>query len=777
MKDKEKTKGQLIKELEELRQRIAELESVKIASRHTHEVLRESARLNELLLDSMPHPAMLIRRDRIILAANRIACEVGARVGGHCWRTFGRSEYIPDHDKQYMNEHKGNIPPGGTKCTFCLTDELFEENKTQNNPEVKAFGQLWDTWWVPIENDVYLHYAHNITERKQVEETLRKSAETARALLNAPTDSAILLDASGTFLAANTIAAERFGKSVDEIIGLNIDHVVPPELAESRKAKIKEVILSGKPVRFEDERAGRLFDNNYYPIFDGQGNVSRIAVFARDNTEQKRMVEALRESEKRFRDLFDDAPVGYYELDTDGLITSVNRTALNMLGYTIEEMLGRPPWEIMVERETSHQEFKAKITGVLPPGKAYERTFRRKDGTTMPILAHNKYILNKEGQIVGLRTTIQDITERKQVENSLQESEERFRRLVELSPDGICIHVEGRVVFINSAGAKILGAASPAEVVGRAVLDFVHPDYKENTRKRARHIYEEKTKISFIEEKLIRLDGTIVDVETAAISFNYQGKPAVQIVVRDITERKQAEEKLLDYQGQLRSLASEVSLAEERERRRIATELHDRVSQTLGMSKIKLAALQELTSCTGFAGALEEIKELVDRSIQDMRSLTLELSPPVLYELGFEAALEWLAEHMLSQHGIYTEFENDGQPQKSVPDDVQVLLFQATRELLFNVAKHARADHARISVRKDSSRIRITVEDNGAGLNVSELGPHVNKNGGFGLFSIRERLEHLGGHIEIESEPGSGTRVTLVAPLKCKRNPTKGKVT
>ncbi len=143
--------------------------------KRAEEALREKTRLNELLLDSLPFPAMLIRRDRTVLAANRIAREVGAKAGGYCWRDFGRTEYLPDDHKRYINEHGGNIPPGGTKCTFCLADEALTSKKPTNNPEVKAFGRLWDTWWVFIENDVLLHYAIDITERKQAEEALQKA--------------------------------------------------------------------------------------------------------------------------------------------------------------------------------------------------------------------------------------------------------------------------------------------------------------------------------------------------------------------------------------------------------------------------------------------------------------------------------------------------------------------------------------------------------------------------------------------------------------------------
>ena len=128
--------------------------------------------------------------------------------------------------------------------------------------------------------------------------------------------------------------------------------------------------------------------------------------------------------------------------------------------------------------------------------------------------------------------------------------------------------------------------------------------------------------------------------------------------------------------------------------------------------------------------------------------------------------MEWLAEHFQEQYGIATKFESDSQA-CSLPDDVKIILFKSVRELLFNVAKHAHARCVTLSIRKDDTRVRISVEDDGVGFDARHVGPLLNENGGFGLFSIRERLNHLGGHLQIESEPGAGARMTLVAPLRC----------
>jgi len=163
LKDRLARLGSVVKEVLEKKRVIEEKEEME-------KELRETARLNKLFLDSLPHPAMLIRRDRTIIAANRVAKKLGAKIGGYCWRDFAHSDYIPDDLKRSINEDKRNITPIVTKCTFCKMDEAFLKNKPINDPEINAHGKIWDTWWIPIDNDLFLEYFIDITERKQAEE-------------------------------------------------------------------------------------------------------------------------------------------------------------------------------------------------------------------------------------------------------------------------------------------------------------------------------------------------------------------------------------------------------------------------------------------------------------------------------------------------------------------------------------------------------------------------------------------------------------------------------
>jgi len=234
---------------------------------------------------------------------------------------------------------------------------------------------------------------------------------------------------------------------------------------------------------------------------------------------------------------------------------------------------------------------------------------------------------------------------------------------------------------------------------------------------------------------------------------------------REITERKRAEKKLLGYQEKLRSVASELSLGEERERRRIAVDLHEDIGQVLALSKIKLGELRESISAPNLSVFIEEIYKLIEKAIQDIRSLTVELSPPVLYELGLEQAVDWLTEQFQEKYGIVCTFKSKRRF-KPLDDDIQIVFFQAVRELLVNVRKHGKANKVEVSIHNDDSGVKINVEDDGIGFDTSLINTHMNRNSEFGLFSIQERLDHLGGYLKAESKLGHGTRITMVVPLK-----------
>jgi len=232
----------------------------------------------------------------------------------------------------------------------------------------------------------------------------------------------------------------------------------------------------------------------------------------------------------------------------------------------------------------------------------------------------------------------------------------------------------------------------------------------------------------------------------------------------EIEERKKIERKLKDQQAWLRRLSTELLQTQERERRRIATDIHDRIGQTLAVTKMQLGALKATSLSDDQSNMVEEIRGLVARAIDDSRTLTFELSPPVLYELGLKTALEWLAESVRRQTGLLVVVEKgEGVPGLDIPR--RVFLYQSVRELLFNVVKHAGAQKTVIRIGGDASCVSVDVIDDGKGTDPhAETGPNSGARTGFGLFSIREQVQYYGGQLKIGRTSTGGTRATITMP-------------
>jgi len=231
--------------------------------------------------------------------------------------------------------------------------------------------------------------------------------------------------------------------------------------------------------------------------------------------------------------------------------------------------------------------------------------------------------------------------------------------------------------------------------------------------------------------------------------------------------RRESEAKLQTSQKDLQTMASQLSLAEESERQRLRVQLHDHIGQSLALANIKLGEL--LAAANPIPGSrpdrLLEVRRLLEHAIHETQSLTFTISSPILHEIGLEAALAWLTETSLREHGIAPFFESDDQP-KPVAKEVAILLYQIVAELLANVVKHAQARHVKVSLWLEEDRLQVEVDDDGVGLDVRDLGSWRQGSTGYGLFCTRERLAPFGGTVTVNSLPGEGTQVTVSVPLE-----------
>lgn len=231
--------------------------------------------------------------------------------------------------------------------------------------------------------------------------------------------------------------------------------------------------------------------------------------------------------------------------------------------------------------------------------------------------------------------------------------------------------------------------------------------------------------------------------------------------IGEVIERKTAEEHLVTYRQQLRSLALELSRLDEQSRRRVSSELHDGIAQQLVLVQIQLGMLLADLTTIDSRRKVEDIRDLVGQTIRQTRTLIFELSPPVLYEHGLEEALDWLVQQIRVRFHLDVQLETEG-PRIDLSPELRTVLFRSCAELLANVGRHALADRAWLLVRYEEKRVRLTVRDNGIGFDLNDAWTRAAQKGSFGLFSIRERMRELGGDLIIDSQPGRGTRAGLV---------------
>lgn len=438
----------------------------------------------------------------------------------------------------------------GMKISDLRSPETLPELKAQLE-EANTVGNLFETIHrrkdgstFPVEVNstgittdgerLIMSIIRDITARKQAEQALMESELRFRKMLEEVALVAVTVDIEGKVTFVNEFLMNLTGYEKEEILGKPFIKFVSPEQREQLQRIFAESIARGEVVpRYEadietswGETRTILFANVL--LRDLYRNIIGTANIGQDITEQKQAAEEIRQSRKQVLDILESITDGFFALDNDWRYTYVNQRATQLVGKKKEEILFRNMWEVLPQLV----------------GTRFYTEYHRAKEQMIPVSFEEFFQpLNKWFEVHaypyenGLSVYVTDISRRKRAEQALRESEERYRLLIELSPDPVVVHSEGKIVYVNPATVKMLKAKSHEELIGKPVLGFVHPDFVEIVKDRIKQMKTGKS-VGYIEEKFIRLDGQVVDVETAATPVIYEGKPAIMVVGRDITERK-----------------------------------------------------------------------------------------------------------------------------------------------------------------------------------------------------------------------------------------------
>jgi PAS domain S-box-containing protein len=393
----------------------------------------------------------------------------------------------------------------------------------------------------------------DITERRRGERALQESEATARALINAPTDSVILTDTRGVMLDLNDTAAFRLKKPKADLIGTLADTLLPENVAQSRRRLISRILETKQMVRFEDERDGTWFDTVAYPIIVSDGEVSRVAIIARDITDHKTAESKVRESEAKLRSIAENSPDMILLLNPDLEIVYANRLPTLNPGQILDK-------SIFCFIPGKFKEIAAaSFRYVLETGKPSKFNIEYDDGYNFAQKG-KVYFESMVGPVIqdekttALVIVARNITERKKANDALRESEDRYRTLVEISPDAVFLHREGTIIYANPAAIRLLGGSHAGEIIGREILDFISPEFRDiirtNIQKDLNGEVSPRTEL-----RMIRLDGRSIIVDGRGTTTLIDGIPTVQVAIREITEQKVAEEALQKSETMYRTLA------------------------------------------------------------------------------------------------------------------------------------------------------------------------------------------------------------------------------
>ncbi len=632
-----------------------------------------------------------------------------------------------------------------------------------------------------------LGITRDITERKKLEQKLFYERSLLENLLNNIPDHIYYKDKKSRFIRVSKSIAKQFGvKSVDDLIGKTDFDYFTKEHAESAYKDEQKIIKTGKSIEVKMEKEthpdGRItwVSTTKIPRYDEEGNIIGILGISRDVTEKKKLEEKLKEKIDKLGEevvfksnlltyLLENIPDLIYFKDKNSRFVEISKSKADQVGLPREEVLSKTDFDYFT-KEHAEQAFRdeQKIIKTGKPIKAKIEKETHPDGRINWVSTTKIPRYDEEGNVIGTLGISRDITDKVLAEKKLEESANKLKTIVNAVSEGLAIVDEKYIIHeANEFLFKLFGLKRE-EVINKKCSQIFSPWEETCQDCPLKKLFDNNENSPVIEKTKVSKNGSIryFNIQCYPIP-NYNNKELMSVIsIRDITERKNMEkENIQNYKRKMKNLSHKLTLAEEHERKRIATTLHAEIGQTLAFLKLKIGELKEKESSPNTRKSLEEVHNLVQNAITSSRSLMTQISPSILYELGFIPAVDWLAENILNENNIKYDFSDD-QKEKPLTDDLRILLFQAVRELFVNIRKHAKAKKVQISIKRNKETIQIEIKDDGIGFDISALDSYCENDIGFGLLNIRSRIDVVGGHFEIESHKNKGTKITLKAPIQ-----------
>ncbi len=452
--------------------------------------------------------------------------------------------------------------------------------------------------------------------------------------------------------------------------------------------------------------------------------------------------------------------------DLDGVIATWNQGAERVFGYTAEEAVGQHITLIIPSDRRSEE---VMILDKLRKGdriEHFETVRLHKNGTNLDISVTISPVKDAEGRVVGASKVARNITPQKQIERAMRDSEERFRSIVETTPECVkLVAADGTLVHMNLPGLRIVGADCADMVVGRNFYDLI--DAKDRDRYRAfneRICSGEKGSLEF---DIVGLHGQRRHMETHAAPLRNPDGTVVQLAVtRDVTDRVEVEEAIKE-----KELSARLLKLQDEERRRIARELHDGVGQLLAAMGMNAARLERerLNMTPEVARCVEENSKLIEQVSADIRTMSYLFHPPLLDEMGLHSALNWYVDGFAERSKIRAKLEVAANWER-LPEDYELCLFRIAQECLTNIHRHSGSASAQVRLLRLPGEVKLEVIDDGKGINEETLSNIASgATAGVGLRGMRERVRQLGGNVEVRSN-GKGT--TVIARVPFTESPT-----